>query len=175
VLFLTFAEKLFTEKEYRDVVRNTILGCIPQISDEDLDDCFMNVFTIVVKKQVKLENHPDIHGWLAKTTQFEMKHFIRNKIADNLHTTEITDDMEFVDSMCIESLVESNEFVRDFMEFIKNNLKSAECELLQLKCIERRSNEEIAKIMDIKRKTVDVRITRLREKIRNLKKIFNNT
>lgn len=170
---MTLAEKLFSEKEYRDVVRNTILGCIYKISDEDLEDCFMNVYMDVVKKQAKLEKHPDIYGWLAKATQIEMKRFLKDKFADSLHSTELTDDMVFEDPLCIEELIEDSEFVKEFLEFINQNLKSEERELLQLKCIERCSNDKIAEIMNLKRKTVDVKVTRLRNKIRNIKKIFD--
>ena len=169
---MNLAEKLFREQEYRNVVRNTILGCVSKISDEDLDDCFMNVYMDVVKKQAKLEKHPDVHGWLAKAAQIEMKRFLKDKFADSL-LTELTEDMDFEDPLCIEMLIEDSEFVREFLEFIKKNLKSEERELFQLKCIERRPNNKIAEIMELKRKTVDVKVTRLRDKIRNLKKNFD--
>jgi RNA polymerase sigma factor (sigma-70 family) len=149
-------------------VRNTILGLI-KINSIDLDDCVANVYAVAWKKRAILEKHPDIEGWLAKAAQLEVKRFLKEKSIELMYITELTVDMEFQDPMCIEDIIEDKDFVERFLAFINDNFNYKERELFRLKCIEQKSNDEIAEILEVKRKNVDVRITRLREKIRNLR------
>lgn len=168
----SFIAKLFDEKEYHDIVRNTILSLVPKINDADLEDCVMEVYLDALKKQKKLEKHPDIKGWLNLATKFVVKRFIKSRVADSMNTVDLIDEVE--DPMRFEDLVDGSEFVKDLLNFIPKHLKSVERELFQLKCVERLPNDKIAEIMNFKRKTVDVKVTRLREKIRNIKEIFEN-
>lgn len=42
---------------------------------EDAEDIVQEVFLIALERQVLLENHPNLMGWLMKTLQFKIYHY----------------------------------------------------------------------------------------------------
>jgi RNA polymerase sigma factor (sigma-70 family) len=170
VFFLeTVAEKIFTNKEYSDIVRNTIISSVSSICDADIDDCVMEVCLIAVKKQKELEKHPDVCGWLNLTTNNVVKRFLAQRF-DYVSDTEFLESIE--DPSRLEVSLEDRERIVELRAFIDKNLKSVERELFDLKFRRRLSNDKIAKTMNIKRKTADARVTRLREKVKKILKSF---
>lgn len=165
-----FINKLL-ESEYSNIIRNTIVNSIPKINDSDVDDLVQEVYLDVLKKKKSIENHPDIQGWLCIATKYVIKRYWRSKSVD-LVPLEFVDEIE--DPTSFENIIEDNEYVKKLMVFINKSLSWADYEIFDFKCIKRLSNDQIAEILDIKRTAVDAKVTRLRKKLKNIIKSFDD-
>ena len=157
------------EPEYFNVIRNTIISSVPKVNESDIDDLIQDVYLDILKKEKTVEKHPDIHGWLCNATKFVIKRYWRSKVAEFVFVG-FTEDIK--DPTNYEEAVESNDYVKRLLEYIPTQLNFAEREIWELKCLKRLSNYVIAEKLGVKRTAVDARVTRLRKKLKNVIKKF---
>jgi RNA polymerase sigma-70 factor (ECF subfamily) len=162
-------EKIYNEPEYYDIVRNTILFATRyRISDIDLEDCISEVYLTAVKKRKHLEKHPQIKGWLVVTAQYIAKRHIRVKAVENRVFSSIDVDLMSVDPFCGE--IEEYEQIDELLSILSKDLKTSELKLFKMKFMENKKNNEVAAVIGCKKNAAEVRITRLKEKIKKILK-----
>jgi RNA polymerase sigma factor (sigma-70 family) len=160
-----FIKKIYDEAEYYDIVRNTIIYMAPKINDFDLNDCISDVYMIAMQHE-NLEKHPNIHGWLNLTAKNIAKRYINRQILEGTRFSE--KDVDSIEQESTAHEVEDKEQYEDLLNELKDKLKGTDYRLFKLKFIERRSTEEIATIIGIKKHSAEVRISRLKNKIKNI-------
>jgi len=160
-----FIKKLYDEQEYYNLVRNTIIYVAVQINDFDLDDCISEVYKTALEFE-NLEKHPNIHGWLAVTAKNIAKRYKQNQFLEGARFSE-----EDIDSLKPENENKKREYdeqCNELLKILEKKLKRADYRLFKLRFVEHRSMEEIADEIGIKKHSAEVRITRLKEKVKNV-------
>jgi len=167
VLFLAreFIEKIYTESEYYDIVKNTIIRMVDGVSVYDLEDCINDVYEIALRKK-NLEKHPNIHGWLSNTAKNIAKRYLRKKAFSRIAIP--MSDIKSGSQSDFEPMMEDDKYFEELLIILSKNLKVSEYTLFKLKFIEQRPNKELAEIMRIKQDSVGKKVSRLKEKIRNI-------
>jgi RNA polymerase sigma factor (sigma-70 family) len=138
---------------------------IPKIDDFDLKDCISEVYMIALQCK-NLEKHPNIHGWLNLTAKNISKRYIKRQILEGARFSET--DIDSVEQESTVHEIESKEQYEDLLNELKDKLKGTDYKLFKLKFIEQRSIEEIAAIIGIKKHSAEIRISRLKSKIKNI-------
>ncbi|MDR2559186.1 MAG: sigma-70 family RNA polymerase sigma factor [Oscillospiraceae bacterium] len=162
---MEFIKKIYDEPEYYDIVRNTIIYIAPKINDFDLKDCISEVYMIAMQSK-NLEKHPNVHGWLNLTAKNIAKRYINKRILESARFAKA--DIDFIEQESTADEIENREQYEDLLKELKDKLKGTDYKLFKLKFTERRSIEEIAAIIGIKKHSAEVRISRLKEKIKNI-------
>ncbi|MDR1753608.1 MAG: sigma-70 family RNA polymerase sigma factor [Eubacterium sp.] len=166
---MDFIEKIYTESEYYDSVRNTILYMMPGgINKFDLDDCISEVYKIALQKRNEVENHPLIQGWLVLTAKNVVKRYLRKKSIEK----RMLLSMNAIITEPVDNYYECEKSYDEFLDFLRKSLKRSDYKLFTMKFVEKRSTTEIAEYIRIKPHSADSRITRLKNKI---KKILEET
>ena len=165
---MDFIETIFRNPTYFRIIKNTLLGEISKINDNDLDDCISEVYLALVQKKASLEKHPNIRGWLYLTSKNIAKRFIEDQFIKGINSTELTVDL--VAAINLEETYEDEERGEEIMEILSKSLTLSEYRLFESKFLKNKSNQEIAALMGIKKTSVEVKTTRLREKIKNILK-----
>ena len=137
-----------------------------KIDNSDLDDCISEVYLIALKNKNKLEKHPDVKGWLNLTAKNVAKRFIKSRFIELAYHIKQSEDE--IAPTRFEETLENEERYEELMVILQKSLKSVEYKLYELKFTKNYSNEKIAEMLNIKRRTVDKRIERLRDKIRHI-------
>jgi RNA polymerase sigma factor (sigma-70 family) len=159
-----FADKIY-RGEYFNLVRNTIILVVRDINPNDLKDCISEVYLVAMQKK-DLDKHPNIHGWLAKTAKNVAKNYKKKRAAQKSRNAILF--KESTDPVRSEELIEMQEQDKEFLDFLEESLKPTEFALYKLKYAEYRTNEKIAEIIGIKKHSVDVKLTRLNKKLKNI-------
>ena len=165
-----FAEMLFNEPKYLNIVKTTILCNTKGINEHDFKDCVSEVYLAVLRAK-NLETHTNIEGWLNQTAKYVAYNFNKHlaKTRGNVSILDI-DDEPFDETDFVKN-IEDKLLCEEVIDLLKDNLEKTQYNLFKLKYIEDRPNKEIAEILGIKLNSVEVQITRLRKKI---KKILEN-
>jgi RNA polymerase sigma factor (sigma-70 family) len=135
------------------------------ISVYDLEDCINDVYEVALRKK-NLEKHPNIHGWLNNTAKNIAKRFLRKKAFNRI--TIPMSDIKSGSQSDFEPMMEDDKYFEELLIILSKNLKVSEYTLFKLKFIEQRPNKELAEIMRIKQDSVGKKVSRLKEKIRNI-------
>jgi RNA polymerase sigma factor (sigma-70 family) len=159
-----FVDKIY-RGEYLDIVRNTIKFVARNIDTNDLKDCVSEVYMIAMQKQ-NIDKHPNIKGWLTETARNIAKDYKKRQGIQMIRRAPSFE--ESVDPVSPEELIEKQESDEEFLDFLEEKLKPQEFALYKLKYKQHRTNEEIAKKIGIKKHSVDVKLTRLNKKLRNI-------
>ena len=163
-----YISALYRKKEYYDIVRNTILLTVKRgLNYYDLEDCVADVWVIAIKKSKELETHTNIKGWLAKTAKYVAIRFENRKSAENRLLSYMSSKYVSGSGNWHNKLVEDMAFI-ELLDFLKNNLRFSEYTLLTMRFIETRTIDEIAAVIGIKPHSVEVKISRLKAKIREI-------
>ena len=160
-----FMSKIYIESEYYDIVKNTIIRAVDNISIHDLEDCISDVYEVALRKK-NLEKHPNIHGWLNKTAKLVAMQHLRKCVFHRM-----TVSMNDVDPGKLPSTIadlKDDQHYNELLMILAKRLKISENKLFKLKFIENCSNNELAELLRIKPRSVSKRISRLREKIKNI-------
>ena|GEM_PF-2013731 len=167
-----FMGKIY-QGEYLEVVVTTIRCVFPNISPQDLDECISEVYMTAMVNGT-LDKHPNIHGWLNNTSK-NMAMRLRKQMGNQnkRRAPDFTEAFNVADSESTNpvEMVEQSEQDAETSAFLEDNLKVGEFTLYTLKFIDELPNTEISEITGIKKHTVDVQITRLKEKIKKLKNL----
>lgn len=160
-------ERFYTESEYYDVVRSTILHMVKSgINKFDLDDCISEVYLTALRKRRELEKHPNIHGWLASTSRIIAKRYMKSKMIESMLISDAYDNYRGSRN----NSDEEQRLYNELLDLLKRELKRSEYQLFTLKFIEKIPTAEIAAIIGIKPHSVESRVTRLKAKIKNILK-----
>jgi RNA polymerase sigma factor (sigma-70 family) len=117
-----------------------------------------------------LEEHPFIHGWLSKTAKNITKRHIRKKNSEATVSFDDVHERELADFMTPAKIVEDMTLQQDFIDLLKERLTPEEFLIYEMKYVKKLSNAEIAAKMRIDVNAVNVRLSRLKNK---MTKIFN--
>jgi len=162
-----FIEMIVKESEYFSIIKNTIISAAPKINDNDLDDCISEVY-VAILQQDNLDKHPNFKGWLYIASQNVAKRYMKKQTIERINLLNITDD--FTDPTKFEEVIESKEQNRELLSLLLKKLTSSEYRLFELRFLKRKSNQEIADIIGIKKASVETKVIRLRKKIKNILK-----
>lgn len=153
------------EKNYSFILRY----CYANLNNtNDAEDCAQNVFLTLYKKIQRLENHPNINGWLIKTAQNYIKkiHHNRSKNKNIISIEDISHDKLIFDEDFDISLSESD--ILNLSDGILSNiLEESELELLRIYYIEGKSLEFTSKHFNKSIPAIKSRIFRVKNKIKN--------
>jgi len=158
-----FITKIFAEAEYYDIVRNTLYRNIPDAIKADIDDCISDVYAIAVAKK-DLEQHPCVHGWLSKVAKNVARNFVRKRYNEAMSFADIPENA-LADLLTPAKILEDKTLQGDFIDLLKKQLTPEEYLIYELKYVKRFSNAEIASIIGIKASAVNMRISRLKNKM----------
>ena len=159
-----FAKVLYCRNEYYDIVRNTILFMTNySINSFDLDDCISEVYEAVLRKQDELKRHPKIHGWLNLTAKNVAKRYMHKHTFETMMFPDVAP--ELIES---DGDTDKREYVQHLTDTLSAKLKKSEYELFKMKFIEERTNDEIAEFIGIKKNSAEVKVTRLKNKIKKI-------
>lgn len=162
---MDFIEKIYTDPDYYNTVKNTILNMMKSgINKHDLDDCISDVYVVALKKSRELEKHPQIHGWLIHTARNISKRYIRRKMIEGMMFSESEDGVSIIPT----NNDEEKRLYNELLDLLQKSLKRSEYKLFVLKFVEKCSNPEIASVIGIKVHSVESRITRLKNKIKDI-------
>jgi len=159
-----FIEKIY-QGEYLNLVINTIKYVARSINTNDLKDCVSEVYLIAMQKK-NLDKHPNIHGWLCETAKNVSKDLKKKKAAQKKRNAAPFE--ESADPVKSEEVIEKQEQEKEFLNLLEEKLKPQEFALYELKHIKHLSNEKIAVLIGIKKHSVDVKLTRLNKKLKNI-------
>jgi len=153
--------------EYKCVVVQAIRNICYDINESDLDDCVSDVYLTAIGTSGLIE-HPDIKGWLYSVARNVAKRhrkrlsFLKVKQFNETAVVEAASKIDiavlFEDRLCGEN--------SELLALLQKNLKVSEYTLFKMKYLDGKLNDEIADFIGIKKHSVDVKITRLHEKIR---------
>jgi len=160
-----FIEMLYNEQEYYNIVKQTILYMLPGIGNHDFNDCVSEVYLTALKAK-NLEKHPNIKGWLNITAKNISKRYKAKLAADSLLFSEKNIDKEIADNFTLD--VENREAYENILKKLSETLSKSDYRLFELKYIEGLSSREIADILGIKTDSADIKLTRLRKRIKNI-------
>lgn len=155
--------------EYKSVVVQAIKHICPNINESDLDDCVSDVYLTAIGTAGLVE-HPDIKGWLYSVARnIAKRHRKRQGFLKVKHFNE-TVAVEVASEMDVAVLVEDRVCGEnsELLALLQKNLKVSEYTLFKMKYLDGKSNDEIADFIGIKKHSVDVKITRLHEKIKEV-------
>jgi len=161
-----FITMIFRENQYYNIVRDTLLYVLPNLSDADLDDCISEVYKVALKTP-NIETHPQIHGWLNLTAKNIAKKFRRIQSIER-QLAELSDDIP--DPTRLEIRFEELEQDKELLASIKKSLRLSEYVLFELRYLENKSCAEIAEITGIKQHSVDMRVNRVKTKLKKFLK-----
>ena len=160
-----FIEMLYKEPEYFDLVKITILTH-PGINEHKFDEYVSDVFYAALRAQ-DLQSHPNIKGWLVKTTRNVIRNAVqksnREKFNSPISKREINGVKSGFDFIAD---LEDKERVQEIINMLSRVLTESEYSLFEYKVLEKLTNQEIAAKLGIKLTSVEVKVTRLRNKIR---------
>lgn len=159
-----FIDKLYRNSEYYNLVKHTIIKNVGSINDNDLIDCIDEVF-LKALKQKNLEDHSNIAGWLHLTSKHIAKQFKTKYDNDNRMLTELDENIPSTSNF-IEDL-EYEELAKIFFKDLPKKLSKSEYKFFELKYIKKYTNKEISIILGLTEEYVNVKCTRLKNKIVN--------
>jgi RNA polymerase sigma-70 factor (ECF subfamily) len=130
------------------------------VKDRSLaEDLLQSVFEKAFRREVELQSHPNLSGWLVKSLKNEVLiHFRQNKNIDSLEGIEQIE----MENSGAEEITES---VSKVMLLLKN-LPLGQREVFQLREVEGLSYDEIAAHLEISMEQVKVNLHRARLGIR---------
>ena len=162
-----FIEMLYDEAEYYDIVKYTILIKMKAhggISDFDLQDCISEVFVEAMKKRHELEAHPSPKAWLNLTAKNIAKRYIKRRIIEGM--------LFYGNGSVIPELInaddEYHKLCFEFFDTLKTTLNPTDYKLYDMKFNQKLSNAEIADVLKKNKHSVDMKLTRLKKKIKNI-------
>lgn len=128
--------------------------------DRDLaEDALQNVFEKTVERQMELQSHPNLIGWIVKSLKNEiLMHHRKNHRLEGLD--EITEPAE-LESNALET-EESHRLIFD----LASRLPEKQREVFHLREVEEMSYEEISNQMEISVDQVKVNLHRARKSLR---------
>jgi len=162
-----FIEMLFREKEYYNIVKQTILYMIPGIGSHDFDDCVSEVYLSALKTK-NLEKHLNIKGWLNITAKNIAKRYKTKRAAERIIISEKDIDKKVADKNDFVFDIENKAGYEEVLNKFSESLSKSDYRLFKLKYIERLSSKEIGDILGIKADSVDIKLIRLKNKIKNI-------
>jgi len=128
--------------------------------DRDLsEDLLQTVFFKSVERQIDLENHPNIGGWLVKCLKNEtLMHYRKTNRLTGLEGTEEPPQPE------IDSYENKDQLLHIFT--LVDHLPQKQKEVFLLREVEEMSYEEIAKLLEITLEQVKINLHRARKNVR---------
>jgi len=160
-----FIEMLFKEEEYFNIVKQTILYMLPGIGNHDFNDCVSEVYLTALKAK-NLEKHPNIKGWLNITAKNISKRYKAKRAADSAVFLDKNVDKTTVNDFILD--VENREEYENILKKLSETLSKSDYRLFELKYKEGLSSREISDILGIKVDSADIKLTRLRKRIKNI-------
>jgi RNA polymerase sigma factor (sigma-70 family) len=161
-----FITKIYSN-EYKSIVVQAIRHICPNISESDLDDCVSDVYLTAIGT-AGLVDHPDIKGWLFNVARNVAKRYRRQLGIQKVKQFNETTAVEVASEIDVVELVEEKicSDNSELLSLLQKNLKVSEYTLFKMKYFDKKSNSEIADFIGIKKHSVDVKITRLHERIK---------
>ena len=128
--------------------------------DRDLsEDLLQNVFFKSVERQVDLENHPNIGGWLVKSLKNEtLMHYRKTNRLTGLEGTEELPQPE------IYSYENNDQLLHIFT--LVGHLPQMQKDVFLLREVEEMSYDEIAKLLEMTLEQVKINLHRARKNVR---------
>lgn len=128
--------------------------------DRDLsEDLLQTVFFKSVERQIDLENHPNIGGWLVKCLKNEtLMHYRKTNRLTGLEGTEELPQPE------IDSYENKDQLLHIFT--LVDHLPQKQKEVFLLREVEEMSYEEIAELLEITLEQVKINLHRARKNVR---------
>jgi len=128
--------------------------------DRDLsEDLLQTVFFKSVERQIDLENHPNIGGWLVKCLKNEtLMHYRKTNRLTGLEGIEELPQPE------IDSYEKKDQLLHIFT--LVDHLPQKQKEVFLLREVEEMSYEEIAKLLEITLEQVKINLHRARKNVR---------
>jgi len=161
-----FISEIYSDARIRAIVSNVLL--YKGVRKQDVEDCFEDVIAVALNKDEELSKHPNIHAWLTLTARNVADKYLAKQSLIESNTAEIPEGVEVAAPEKFEEKIEFAERERELLDFLKSNLTWSDYELYTLKIVESRSNAEIATLLNKKQETINKRVTRLKEKLRNI-------
>lgn len=150
-------------------------------SDEELSkDITQITFTRAFEGLDKLKDKSKFSAWVCTIATNVSKDMLRKKINNRKKVVSLYDKngniqdylQDIVDFDNIEEQYEASEMVKYILKYI-NSLDIEEKQIVHLKYFENYTYAEIAKIMNMKQSTIEMKLLRFKEKLSNkISKIF---
>jgi len=162
-----FIDKIYRDESCFKVVNDTLRFLAQGISPHDLEDCIQEVFKIALRAD-NIEATPNIHGWLCLTAKNVAKQYNERQavLRRFVGFDDITD--ELIDPDNFEDRIMAQEIADETVEMIRKHLRPEEFVLFEPKFLKNKSNAEIADEIGLSKRQVDMRITRILKKLRNI-------
>ena len=163
-----FITRIYSD-EYKSIVVQAIKRTCSDISESDSDDCVSDVY-LTALGTAGLDTHPDIKGWLYNVARNIAKRYRKRQGFLKVKQFNETISVEVASEIDVAEIVENRMCGEksELLTLLQRNLKVSEYTLFKMKYIDGKSNNEIADFIGIKTHSVDVKITRLHEKIKEV-------
>ena len=133
-------------------------------NNDDIYDVVQETILIAFKSIKKLKNNQYFKTWIIKILINECNNIYKQNNKKQLIPLEETEKIQAIDAIYD---IENVEKLVDF-NFICNNLKYEERIIIALYYIEKFTDKEIGKILNLKEKTVTTKRIRAKQKIKNI-------
>ena len=133
-------------------------------NNDDIYDVVQETILIAFKSIKKLKNNRYFKTWIIKILINECNNIYKQNNKKQLIPLEETEKIQAIDAVYD---IENVEKLVDF-NFICNNLKYEERIIIALYYIEKFTDKEIGKILNLKEKTVTTKRIRAKQKIKNI-------
>jgi len=165
-----FFEKIYSE--HFEVVYIKVKNNLRSNVEDDITSCVQETFIVALNKIEELRKHENISAFLLATAKnisdnFNTKYILRcNLIDSTIEIEKIPQDIDYE-----EEIIEEAQYVKYLKDGVPerfiNQLSKREQELYFLKYIEKRTNDDIAKILNISINAVASRTLRLKQKFKD--------
>lgn len=158
-------------EKYYKVLYHIIRNHIISKNKDDIDSCIQETFIVVLKKKDQLKNIRYELGWLTKIAIYVTMNY-NAKIRNYYRKFSIIEDMEYItDDKDFEEEVNNRILYQEYKENhivqkIMGDLTKEQRQLLYLKFVLHKKNEEIGRILGISQLAVNGRVYRLKGKIK---------
>lgn len=169
------ANDAFLNKLYHDYYTSIFSYCLAMLNgdDEAAADCTNAVFEEAQKNTSKLQNHPNIVGWLKVTAQYRIKRALRKKAKKQKKEIYIDDASEryiaalqYVHEFEEESYNEID--IEKTKELVLRKLTIEEYELYSLRFEKKLTIKEIAEQISLSESAARMRLIKLELKIKQI-------